>query len=451
MKNYNNIKEFEYYFMIFKFFQVVFLILIISTAKVFSQHPISKYKGISDPHIRVFNDTVFLYSGHDSAPDDKTWIMKDWRIFSTTDLVDWKLEGTISPKANYMEDNTIDCWASDAATRNEKYYFYFSDRKRGVGVMVSDLPIGPFKDALGKPLVAPMHDPTILIDDDQNKTPYLVYGDKEGGGFHIAQLNEDMISIKGNSKPIKIIGKEWNNAPDWMDKNYLFKNKDTYYLSWGRDYAISKNIYGPYKCVGAVGNGHNLNEYAHGSFFWWKGQFYHMWCYYIRPGYRYRDIRLTYCHFSDDGQIVTDTDFLDKHLENGVAQYDASWSKIQAEWYYEKTEEIVKKGNAKDGFVVSRLKNGSWLKFPNMTFNKEYTVFSSKLKVLSGSGKLEIRQDELSGRLLGAIEISNKENQTEFTKVSCNLTKLDGKIDIFLKFIGTADSRFELDWFRFSN
>lgn len=451
MKKYGDIKKFESCCITFKLFQVVFLILVVGTQKVYSQYPISKYQGISDPHIRVFNDTVFLYSGHDSSPDDKTWIMKDWRVFSTTDLQNWYLVDTISPKDNYMEDNTADCWAGDAAALNGKYYFYFSDRKRGVGVMASDSPTGPFKDALGKPLVEPMHDPTILIDDDANKTAYLVYGDKEGGGYHIAQLNNDMISLKEKSRPIKIIGNEWESAPDWMDKNYIFKYNNTYYLTWGRDYAISENIYGPYKCAGSVGDGHHLNEFAHGSFFWWKGQFYHIWCYYVRPGYKYRDVILTYCHFDDNGKIVTDTKFLDMHATSGVANYKASWAKIEAEWYYEKSEEIVKKGNKKDGFIVSELKNGSWLKFPKVNFDNKQKVFNAKVKSLKGSGKLEIREGDFLGRLLGEIEIPYIENQTDFFKVSGDLKTISGENDIFLRFTGSAESTLEIDWFNFSN
>ncbi|MGB3150222.1 MAG: family 43 glycosylhydrolase, partial [Maribacter sp.] len=208
---------------------ILFLVALIVNA-AFSQNPILKDMGVSDPHVRVFNDTIYLYSGHDATVEDKTWVMKDWRVFSTTDLVNWKIRDTISPKENYMDNNSTDCWASDATTRNGKYYFYFSDRKRGVGVMTSTSPVGPFEDALDKPLVSPMHDPTILIDDDAGRTPYLIYGDKEGGGFHIAKLNDDMVSTSEMARPIQINGAEWENAPEWMDKNYMFKHNDTYYL-----------------------------------------------------------------------------------------------------------------------------------------------------------------------------------------------------------------------------
>lgn len=253
----------------------VFIVFMSIISVGLAQNPITKAKGVSDPHIRVFNDTVYLFSGHDATPNDKLWVMKDWRVFASTDLLDWKQVQTIAPADNYMGDNSIDCWAGDAATRNGKYYFYFSDQKRGIGVMEADSPNGPYVDALGKALVEPMHDPTIFINDDKNKTPYIVYGDKSDA-YYIAELNDDMISTAETPKPIVVNGEAWENAPKWQDKNYLFKYNDTYYLSWGRDYAVSKNLCGPYECAGSVGKGQKLDEFAHGSFFWWKGQFYHV-------------------------------------------------------------------------------------------------------------------------------------------------------------------------------
>jgi len=429
---------------------IIFTTLLLFVKLTFAQNPIIKDIGMSDPHVRVFNDTVYLYCGHDSHPDDETWVMKQWRIFSTVDLINWKQEGIISTKDNYMDDNSTDCWAGDAATRNGKYYFYFSDRKRSVGVMVSDSPVGPFTDALGKPLISPMHDPTILIDDDSKKTPYLLYGDKEGGGFHIARLNEDMISTAEDPRPIEINGKEWEDAPAWMDKNYIFKYQDIYYLTWGRDYATSRNIYGPYECTGAVGHGHNLSEYAHGSFFWWKGQFYHNWCYYLRPGFKYRESIITYCHFDDEGGIVTDTDFLDKHFETGVGQYEASWSEIQAEWYYEKSPGINKEGFADGGFKASNIMNESWLRYSNMNFEKITDTFSARILANKGSGQIEIRQDSTSGLLLGVADVPKMKGNHDYMMVSGKIKKAKGIKDIYLVFKGKAKSEFDLDWFSFS-
>lgn len=413
-----------------------------------SQNPITKEKGVSDPHVRVFNDTIYLYSGHDTNPDDRLWDMKDWRVFSSTNLLDWKLEQTISPKDNYMDDASIDCWASDAATRYGKYYFYFSDKKRGIGVMSADSPTGPFTDALGKPLVEPMHDPTIFVDDDINRTPYIVYGDKTDS-YYIAQLNEDMISVAETPKAIEIQSALWEKAPKWMDKNYLFKHKDTYYLSWGRDYAISKNIYGPYIDGGAVGEGHHLDEFAHGSFFWWKGQYYHAWCYYLKNGFKFRETIITYCHMDDDGAIVTDTNFLDRHFTTGVGQYEANWDRIEAEWYYEISEDIQKEGTRKEGFVLSSLKNNSWIKYANVNFSGNEQYFHAVFKSIKGKGKIELREGSLSGPVIGTILIKQSKKE-KLKKWTTPISILKGKKNIYIKFIGNHQFRSQLDYISLS-
>lgn len=432
------------------------LLLISITFTAQAGNPLIKDIGMSDPHIRVFNDTVYLFTGHDDHPDDKLWVMKDWRVFSSTDLVSWKQETTISTKDNYMPDNSKDCWAGDAATRNGKYYFYFSDQKRSIGVMVADSPGGHYVDALGKPLVSPMHDPTAFIDDDENKTPYIIYGDKEGGGYRVARLNEDMISLAETTKPIQIIGEEWESAPKFMDKNYLFKHKGTYYLSWGRDYATSTNVYGPYTCVGAMGNGHKLDQFAHGSFFWYHGQYYHIWTYYLRSGFKYRECIITYCHFDNQGNIVTDMNFLDKHFASGVGQYESSWPKIEAEWYYGKSEALTKQDADEGGFEINNIENGSWLKFANMDFKNidfesKRRTFQARVTHIKNSGAIEIRLDSPTGELIGTATVTADDVLNGNASISCNLNKVVGKRDLYLSFTSEVQSPFNLNYFSFGS
>ena len=430
----------------------IFLLLLaglvsnISTA----QNPIIGDIGISDPHVRVFNDTVFLYSGHDSSPNDSVFIMKDWRVFSTTDLVNWTQRTPISPKDNYMGANNIDCHAGDASERNGKFYFYFSDESRGIGVMASNSPAGPFKDVLGKPLVSPLNDPTILIDDDEAKTPYIIYGKKSAGGFLIARLNNDMISLAEKTKIITIKGAEWERAIEWQDKNYLFKHNGIYYLSWGNQYATSKNVYGPYECAGSVGRGFNLSSFAHSSFFWWKGQFYQVWCYYTKgPLIKYRATTICYCHFDDDGKLVTDTEFLDKHFSNGMGQYNASWSKIEAEWFYEISGNIQKHGTKKDGFVLSNIKNGDWVRFSNVTFEKKYSKMVLNTMLSGEQGSIEIRTEKPNGKIIGKIKLPTSIAPGKFQEITCNLAEVVGKTDIYIVFKGDKKATMSLDWFKF--
>jgi len=419
---------------------VVGALLTLVTQPSFAQNPILGGDGISDPHIRVFGDQIYLFSGHDASPKDKTWVMKDWRIFATTDLVNWKQVGTISPKDNYMDDDSTDCWAGDAASRNGRYYFYFSDGKRGVGVMDAPAPEGPYKDALGKPLVAPLHDPTVFIDDDPKATPYMVYGDKSASYYRIARLNDDMISLAEEPKSLIITGKEWKDAPSWMDKNYLFKYRDTYYLSWGRDYAISKNIYGPYECVGPVGEGYGLGDKAHGSFFWWKGQFYHDWCYYLKKGTKYRATVMTYCHFDDEGRIVTDTGFLDQHFACGVGQYDASWDKIEAEWYYAIPDGPEKTTIKDGGFQVSNLRNGDYLRFPNIhNCPKDPVIALIYSSADAKGGAVSVRLGDEKGRELGRAIFAPTGSWTDYKRGAIPLKGVPaGTVSLAFIFEGAA-------------
>ncbi|MEP3838604.1 MAG: family 43 glycosylhydrolase [Algibacter sp.] len=435
-------KSLKYSVFLFK----VMLGLLLTGSPLYAQNPITTYKGVSDPHIRVFNDTIYLYSGHDSNPKDETWVMKDWRVFSSTNLLDWKHIQTISPRNNYMDNNSEDCWASDAISRNGNYYFYFSDRKRGIGVMKAKHPSGNFVDALNKPLVAPLHDPTIFIDNDKNKSPYIIYGDKSDA-YYISKLNDDMVSLAETPRPILITGKAWENAPEWMDKNYLFKHKNRYYLSWGNQYAVSKNIYGPYECMDSVGAGYKLGEFAHGSFFTWKGQFYHIWCYYIDNAYKFRESIITYCHIDDNGYIVTDTNFLDKHFSNGVGQYKASWDKIEAEWFYEKSSNIEKKGLKGDGFRITNIKDGSWIRYAEMLFENENFELEVYLKDIQGKGVLELRQGTINGESLGKVFIDASNQKLKYSLK--NLKCLKGKSDLYLTFTGNKNFKIELDYFKF--
>ncbi len=407
-------------------------------------NPLIKDIGMSDPHVQVFNDTIYLFTGNDDSPTDKLWVMKDWRVFKSTDMLNWDLASIISTSNNYMDDNSIDCWAGDASTRNGKYYFYFSDQKRSIGVMVANTPSGKYIDALGKPLLTPMHDPTLFVDDDENKTPYIIYGDKEGGGFRIAKVSEDMISLAEKIQVITINGKQWEDAPLWQDKNYLFKHNGTYYLSWGGDYAISTNIYGPYECVGALGTGHHLDKFAHGSFFWWKGQFYHIWTYYINPAFKYRECIISYCHLDGKGQVFTDTNFLDKHFATGVGQYDASWSEIEAEWYTEKSENITKTVSAEGGFELTNIENNSWIKFANVNFETSKNNFTARVLNIGGSGKIEILLDGLSDKLIGETTIPNTSKVNSYTDVTCAICEVVGKHDVYLKFSSSNNKLFNL-------
>ena len=145
------------------------------------------------------------------------------------------------------------CWATDAAERNGRYYWYFSEGPK-TGVVVGETPAGPWRDPLGGPLVAEgmvpvkAYDPGILVDDDGSA--YIVFGVWD---YYVARLGEDMISLAEKPRRVTIHNPEGPYGRGKTDdKPYLHKRGGIYYLSWGCFYAMSESVYGPYECRGSV-------------------------------------------------------------------------------------------------------------------------------------------------------------------------------------------------------
>jgi beta-xylosidase len=261
--------------------------------------------GMADPHALVVGDVCYLFTGHDIGFGIKDWVMPDWRIYRSDDLKNWKLVGKISPENNYMGKGNIDCWAGDIVQRNGKFYWYFSNRKESTGVMVASKPEGPYSDALGKPLTDSF-DPTIFMEEDS--TSYIVYGEFN---YKIARLKKSMIEL--DEEPREIIINRTTYFPK-LDKNSLHKHNGIYYLSSSGYYATSKNIYGPYETKGAVGKGYGLDtSYAHGDFFVWKGDWYHVWCKYRNRDYdRIRDCFIAPVIYDKDDLMHDDLSVMKK-------------------------------------------------------------------------------------------------------------------------------------------
>ena len=96
-------------------------------------------QGVCDPHVHIFNGKAFLFSSHDYGPGQSNYRMDDWQLFSSDDLLNWKLEFVLKPEDTYLK-KCQECYATDGAERNGKYYFYFSDQQRSTGVAVADRP-----------------------------------------------------------------------------------------------------------------------------------------------------------------------------------------------------------------------------------------------------------------------------------------------------------------------
>ena len=79
--------------------------------------------------------------------------MKDWLVFSTTDMKHWTQYPVPLKVEDFKWAASKQAYAGHVAERNGKYYWYVSTNWCGIGVAVSDKITGPYKDALGKPLL----------------------------------------------------------------------------------------------------------------------------------------------------------------------------------------------------------------------------------------------------------------------------------------------------------
>ncbi|MGX1471925.1 UNVERIFIED_CONTAM: GH43 family beta-xylosidase [Streptomyces canus] len=185
----------------------------------------------ADPNIVRFGDTFYLYPTTDGF---EGWSGTQFKAYSSTDLVHWKDHGVIldlGPDVSWADSRA---WAPTIAEKDGKYYFYFC-ADANIGVAVSDSPTGPFKDALGRPLLkagqfsGQMIDPAVFTDDDGQS--YLYWGN---GHAYVAPLNDDMTSVD-LTKMKDITPSGYNEG------SFVIKRKGTYYLTWSENDTRDEN------------------------------------------------------------------------------------------------------------------------------------------------------------------------------------------------------------------
>jgi arabinoxylan arabinofuranohydrolase len=417
-------------------------------------------EGSADPSVRVFDDRVYIYPSHDFSRDNNFWIMKDWKVYSSDDLINFTDHGVIlkGEEISWAVDPDH-CWAPDCVEKSGRYYFYFplSDKagvwKGKIGVAVAEKPFGSFRDALGYPLIDDHDkpadyeggfyniDPVVFI--DEGGKSYLFWGN---GACFMAELNEDMISLKSEIYHVDI-----KNNRGYMEGPFVWKRKGIYYLLYSRmgssgkdvlDYATSHQVGGPYHYRGTI-IGHGLKGNEHGSVFQYRGQWYVAY-HDLFPTDKFRKTCLEIIHYRENGEIVRV-----QPSREGVGWYNAS-EKIEAEDYFEKSADIEYKEHDDTGFYMDHLRNGSWLKFPNVNLAFNYgNHFSAQVAAGGEGGNIEIITDSLTGGKAGELRINNTGNWNSWQTLSTMLDSISDTRDIFLRFTGKENELFNLDFFRF--
>ncbi len=438
--------------------------LFIVSATAASQNPIVANQGLNDPHIHIFENKAYVYASHDTSIENKGFIMDDWWIWSSPDLVNWKKESVLKPEETYIRKPFTQCWATDVAFKNGKYYWYFSEGNEQTGVVVGDSPVGPWKDVLGKPLLTsdmtPTHEYDIGLIED-NGSHYIIFGVWD---YYIAKLNDDMISLAEKPRkleinnprgPYNLDGENLKMPTD--DKPFMHKYNGRFYLSWGVFYAMADSVYGPFDYKGQImqkssfAKGYDaptwpngFQQGRHGSFFEWHNQSYFAYCDISQTGNRYfRDTFISYIHYKANGEIATiRVDGI------GVGNYDANQSKIEVEDYFD-ADGVIKIELNSSEFAVKTIKENSYIGFANVKNLKDKN--SVCLKITSDhtvAFEIEIRKGNLDGEVVGNYKFKTK-TTSKLEDFKCKLKKLADQETLYFKIKTPKSQQIKINSFSF--
>ena len=421
-------------------------------------NPILPSRGVCDPQIRVFNGRVYLYATHDASPTNSTYRMNDWWVWSSDDLVHWEQGSVLKPEQTFLNKAFSDCWATDAATRNGQYYFYFSAGPKQIGVVTGTTPLGPWRDPLGKPLIpegltpTEQRDPGLLMDEDGNT--YIIFGTWD---YYMARLNDNMISLAEAPRLVAINNPEGPYGKGKTDdKPFLHQRAGKYYLSWGCFYAMADTPYGPYTYKGSIiqpettaplfRNSH-LSMDRHGSFFELNAQWYYACNDYSQPGTSayFRDSVLCYLHYRDNGELAP------VRLDSiGVGQYDAAAGPIQAADYFKLVGGTIRE-RPRNRFEVRGLTEGSLLLYPNVrNIPSEAKLVVQLSNGGASKGRLEIHSHSIhsngpEGKIIGSAVIPSTGSWDHYLSIEIPLHSNRSTLDLAFIFKGESGEFARLD------
>ncbi|MZI94519.1 family 43 glycosylhydrolase [Vibrio sp. CAIM 722] len=299
--------------------KIATLTYILSSTLAFASNPIVKHIYTADPAAAVFDDTVYIYTGHDEADiDESAYVMDDWHVFSSQDLVNWTDHGEALSLDEFSWASS-DAWAGQVIKRGDKYYWYVpvnndDDGWFGIGVAVSDSPTGPFHDAIGQALVTDSMtpnetldiDPTVFIDKDGQA--YLYWGNATDDGIiKMAKLKSNMIELDGDIESI-----DTDQVPSFTEAPYLHERNGIYYLSYAAswperiDYATADNPMGPFTYQGTILDADDVSSpTSHQSIIQYHDQWYLVYHNADLPdgGEYRRSVAMDKLYYDDEGNI----------------------------------------------------------------------------------------------------------------------------------------------------
>ncbi|TPG49336.1 glycoside hydrolase family 43 protein [Sphingomonas glacialis] len=431
--------------------------------------PIIQTRFTADPAPLVHDGVVYLYTSHDEDDADG-FKMLDWRLYSSTDMANWTDRGEVASLKTFPWANQAnDAWAPQVVARNGKFYLYTPITVAGsprnvIAVAVADTPAGPFRDVLGKPLIAPgegFFDPTVWIDKDGQA--YLYWGNPD---LWYVKLNRDMVSYAGP------ITKVQPRITDYQEGPWFYERKGRYYMAFastccseGIGYAMSPTPTGPWTYKGpimdhdtrATGNHPGIIDYKGGSYLF--GFSYELNFALTPIHHERRSVSVAKFSYNADGTIPN-LGWWDKASAPQIGTLDP-YARVEAEtiaWTsrikrdrdrpYAWTPGVITAQDDRGSVYVTRTADRSYIKVAGVDFGTAGAkTFRASVAKGTPDAKIELRLDRVDGALIGTLPVGAAD---QWREASAAVSGASGVHDLYLVFRGgNAASLVDVDYWRF--
>ncbi len=426
-----------------------------------AENPIIQTRFTADPAPLVHDGVVYLYTGHDEDDADG-FRMLDWRLYSSTDMANWTDRGVVASLKTFpWAVQTNDAWAPQVVARDGKFYLYVPITVAGsprnvIAVAVADNPAGPFRDALGKPLIGPSDgniDPTVWVDDDGQA--FLYWGNPN---LWYVKLNRDMVSYSG---PITKVD---SKPSDYQEGPWFYKRDGRYYMAYasaccpeGMGYAMSDKPTGPWTYKGPVmehdqrstGNHPGIIDYKGGSYVF---GFHYELNFALTPvHHERRSVSVAKFDYNADGTIPN-LGWWDKTSAPQIGTLNP-YKRVEAEtiaWTsrlkrdrdrpYAWAPGVSTAQDDRTGVYVTRVTDRSYIKVAGVEFGQAGAkAFIARIANAAPDARMELRLDGVDGPMIGALAVGVAGAQGSWREWTVPVSGATGTRDLYMVFRGGQD------------
>ena len=424
--------------------------------------PIIQTRFTADPAPVVIDGKVYLYTTHDED-GARGFQMFDWLLYTSEDMVNWQDYGPVASLDDFKYyDGKNGAWAEQVVQANGEYYMYCPIHGHGIGVLRSDYPYGPFRDALGEPLVWQKEnwddiDPTVWIDDDGQA--YMYWGNPN---LYSVKLGKDMISLAG---PII----KHPKIEDYQEGPWFWKHDGHYYMAFastccpeGIGYAMSDGPEGPWEYKGHIMDHTVRTRGNHPGIIDYKGRSYVFGLNYDIMHLKtfahaeQRSVSVAEMHYNEDGTIQEVPYFLDGKLEQ-LKTFDP-YRRVEAEtmaWGYGLKTTRFKEGLLDEygrplpNLYVHDIDNGEYILVRGVDFGRKGAKKFMASVGSDGLGCIEVHLDSPDSPAVAVMPITATGGQFEYKIFTERFKRrIRGTHDLYLVFTGAEKDLFTFDWWK---